>query len=107
MGKLVSLPTPKSDAVTEIQRIAREDDGHVYFTPHADERMIERDISRLQVTRTICNGHVADGPEWCTESEKGWKCRFRWISAGARINVVVKLIDRTDGQCDLVVTAWS
>ncbi|MDT8322153.1 MAG: DUF4258 domain-containing protein, partial [Xanthomonadales bacterium] len=96
MGSVTPLPMMKPDeAVEEIRRIAKEQTHRLYFSDHAEMRMIEREITRTQVRRILANGELQDQPHWETDkrtSESGWKCTFHDISAGARITAVAKLI---------------
>lgn len=96
MGTITPLPMMKPDeAVEEIRRIAREETHRLFFSDHAEMRMIERKITRSEVCRILATGELQREPRWETDartSESGWKCRFHGIAAGARITAMAKLI---------------
>lgn len=68
--------------------------------------MLERGVTRKQVFNVLKRGYLIGNIEWCTKDERGWKCKFRAISAGERISVVAKLVEREDGELVLVVTTF-
>lgn len=106
MSTVKQLPKIKKDQVLdEIQRIAGEFSGQVLFTDHAEDRMIERNITKRQVFNVLRDGSLDQGPEWETQNGGGWVCRIGWITAGKHIFVVVKLTENDDGLCDIVITA--
>lgn len=107
MGKVANLPTiKKCDADAEIRRLATGVSGRFYFTAHAEMRLLERDITKRQIFNAVRDGDLIGDPVWDTDKESGWKCRYNWITAGAGVTAVVKLVERTDGHCDLVITAF-
>ena len=107
MENVAKLPIiKKCDVDSEIRRLATGISGRFFFTEHAEMRMIERDITKRQVFNVVRNGKIIEDPVWENNNEKGWKCRYNWITAGASVTVVVKLLERDDGHCDLVVTAF-
>ena len=106
--KVRAMPaTKRSDVESVVRNLAQFKTGRVFFTEHVLMRMLERDISKLQVFRTIVSGNVTHPPEWDEEHEGGWKIGFRFRTAGKRICVIVKLVDRPDGVISLVITAWN
>jgi len=107
MANVAKLPKlKKCDVDHEIRRLATGVSGRFYLTSHAEMRMIERDITKRQVFNVVRNGKLVADPAWDKEKESGWKCRYNWITAGASVTVVVKLLERNDGLYDLVVTAF-
>lgn len=107
MGKIANLPTiKKCDVDAEIRHLATGVSGRFYFTEHAEMRMIERSITKRQVFNVVRSGTLLEDPIWDSDKESGWKCRYSWITAGVSVTAVVKLIERTDGHCDLVITAF-
>ena len=106
MSIVAKLPIiKKCDVDLEIRRLATGVSGRFFFTEHAEMRLIERDITRRQVFNVVRSGKLIEDPVWDTENERGWKCRYNWITAGASVTVVVKLVERNDGHYDLVITA--
>ena len=98
--------TKKVDAISKIQEMAELDTGSIFFLDHAEMRMIERGITRRQILNVLKRGEFFGEVEWCTKEERGWKCKFRDISAGERISVVAKLVERQNGELLLVVTTF-
>lgn len=100
MGKTSPIPLIRpDDAVDELREIAKSASERLFFSVHAEQRMIERDITRTQVRRAIHSGQLIGQPGWETDSitgECGWKCKFRGISAGARVTVIAKLVVNRD-----------
>lgn len=107
MAEAIKLPKVKSDqADAEIRRIAKMETHRFIPSDHAHMRMLERNITLRQIQRVVMNGDLTNGPIWCTEVERGWKCEYRYIVAGVRISASVKLIDRSEGMFDLIITAF-
>ena len=107
MRNVANLPIiKKCDVDVEIRRLATGVSSRFFFTEHAEMRMIERNITKRQVFNVVRNGDLVKDPVWDTDKESGWKCRYNWITAGASVTVVVKLIERSNGHCDLVITAF-
>lgn len=113
MGKMTPIPLIKpDDAIEKLREIAEFASGRLFFSDHAEQRMIERAITRTQVRRVLHSGEVIGQPRWETDSrtnECGWKCGFRGISAGARVSVIAKLVinrDRTDDPPAVIVTVY-
>ena len=107
MAKVAKLPKfKKCEADDEIRRLATGVSGRFYFTDYTEMRLLERDITKRQVFNTVRHGKLQGDPVWDTEKEAGWKCRYNWITAGASVTAVVKLVERSGGHCDLVITAF-
>jgi len=113
MGKTAPIPLIKpDDAVAQLREIARTATERLFFSDHAEQRMIEREVTRTQVRRVLHSGELIGQPRWETDSitsECGWKCKFRGISAGARVSVVAKLVVNRESPDELpavVVTVY-
>lgn len=104
---MLKLPsTKKEDAFSRIQELALQDNGScIEILEHAIMRIDERGISIRQVMNVLKFGNL-ESTTWCNESENGWKCKISRITAGAKVTVVAKLVERDDEIC-LIVTAWS
>ena len=103
--KVVQLPFPRHKVRDEIARIAREDTSQVVFLDHANDRKGQRDITSRQILNVLKDGNLIDGPNWCTEVERGWRCKLSRVTAGVSIAVVAKLVERDTSVC-LVVTTF-
>lgn len=89
----------------EIRRISNESTQNLVILDHAHMRMDERDITIKQVINVLRLGERISKIEWDTESERGWKCKFRRVAAGRNVTVVAKLVMRDSETC-LVVTTY-
>ena len=67
-------------------------------------RMVEREISIKQVINVVRLGERIGKIEWDTEIERGWKCKFRRVTAGRSVTVVAKLVTRDSKTCLVVTT---
>lgn len=100
------LPFIKPQEVeAEIRRLARDSSIDVIILDHARMRMLEREITDRQIFNVLKNGDLIDGAKWDAEKERGWKCKFRRVTAGVEVTVVAKLIKRESATC-LIVTVF-
>ena len=107
MSKPTRLPrNKKCDVDQKIRQLATGSTGRFFFLNHAEMRMVERGITRRQVFNVVRDGKLVEGPEWCSKVECGWLCKYHWITGGAAITVVVKLIERSDEQNAIVITTF-
>ncbi len=107
MSGVAQLPRIKKCNVDrEIRRLATGTMGRFYILEHTEMRMLERDITRKQVYNVVRSRKLVKGPEWCSKIEDGWLCSYNWITAGVSLTVVVKLVERIEGLCDIVITSF-
>lgn len=66
--------------------------------------MIQRAITNRQVINVLKNGNVEE-ITWCTEKERGWKCKLCGATVGSIISVIAKVVERENYFC-LVITVW-
>ncbi len=105
-GNVVALPFIQRDQVEkEIRRIATESTINMVKLDHAIDRMIEREITDRQILNVLRSGEQLSPAAWNTEKERGWKCKFRRITAGVNVTVVAKLVQRDETTC-LIVTVF-
>ena len=103
---VIQLPRFKAEDVREeIRRIANFESHNVEFLQHAIERMAQRDITSRQILKVLQDGEQMDKACWCTDKERGWRCKLGCVTAGDKVIVVAKLVEREDSTC-LVVTTW-
>ena len=82
--------TPK--AALEILRECAADDRRMFFSPHARQRMVERQITRLQVLRCLEKGSLGEphrdvrGDWRCTSAttRQGRTSAWPWHSSSMR-----------------------
>ncbi len=107
-AQMISFPkTSLAKVVPTIQQIAKERTAAVIFLDHAEMRMQERNVSRKQVLQVIRHGDPIGKAEWNTDKERGWVCKFTRITAGVRLGVVAKLVERKDEHSVLIITVIS
>lgn len=70
----------------------------VLFTDHAEERMVERDITRRMVLNALSCCELLDGPSW-QPTNANWESKVVGTAAGVRIAIVCAVKDG-----DLIVT---
>ncbi|HUC61637.1 MAG TPA: DUF4258 domain-containing protein [Alphaproteobacteria bacterium] len=78
-------------------RSAAGDSARVFFTAHAEARLLQRKITRRQVIECLLNGAITEGP--APSLKGGWECAVERIVLGDRVKVAVVIDD--DG--DLVI----
>ena len=104
--KVICLPFISKDKVREeIENIARNKSHNLDILDHAITRMTERDISMRQILNVLKNGEQLGSITWCTEEERGWRCKLSRVTAGSKVTVVAKLVERDATNC-LVITTW-
>ncbi len=81
------------------------DRSKVFFTHHAELRMVERRITRGQVMLCLRHGVVIEGPY--RDTHGSWKLNMKVASAGSIITVVVVLDWRESiGDYAIVITTY-
>lgn len=104
---ILRMPKFKATEVRdEIARLAREESIKVIVLQHAVERQDQRGVTMRQIHNVLKNGEQIGTVNWCTEKENGWRCKMSRVTAGAKVTVVAKLVERKDDTC-LVVTVWT
>jgi len=105
-GKLISLPFIAKDKVRDaIKNIVSSKSQNLDILNHAITRMEERDISIRQILNVLKNGDQVGDITWCSDRERGWRCKLSRVTAGNKVTVVAKLVKRDNVHC-LVVTTW-
>ena len=90
------IPPPRQEALAEVRRRADKSQD-IWWTDHARERMMERDISQRQALRTIEEGNIHD--KIVPDGEDEWKVTLKKRDAGRTVHAVVAL----SGENDLTV----
>jgi hypothetical protein len=88
----------------QLVREVAQDSGRVFFTPHAERKMRERHITRVQVLRCLTRGCVAEGPSRHVNGK--WRLKLEVLSAGDLIAVVAELDRDEFGDIIIVITAY-
>lgn len=86
----------------EILKELADSGGKVFFTRHAEQRMIERQVTRIQVLRCLASGYFEEQP---AKSPQGaWVMRIRNYTAGEYVSVAVALDKNDRGDYAVVIT---
>jgi hypothetical protein len=96
-------PVPTKKQWEMLIRHMAAESGNILFTRHAEARMRERHITRLQVMEVLRNGLIKREPE--PDMKTGdTQCRMEWLVAGRNIGAVVALKDQS-ASTGVVITA--
>lgn len=107
MTNVLTLPLSEHQAKDILSETAK-DSARLIFTNHAIERMEQRNITRTDVTRVLCNGRIKEGP--AMEPSGSWKVTVEGISAGDLISVVAAIdykVQTKESCYTVVITAYS
>lgn len=88
-------------------KILREcvaDDGRVFFSKHAIERMIQRKITRPQVLLCLEKGKITESP--CRDPKGDWRCTIEHYTAGCIVTVAVAIKHNNNGERTVIVTVY-
>ncbi len=86
-----------------LTEIANES-SKVFFTDHAEKRMKQRKITRMQVIRCLQHGRFSEGPY--LDIKGNWKFNIGTFSAGEHLTVVAAFEKDTSGNHVVVITAY-
>lgn len=101
--KIIPLALTKAKAL-EILKETSKDSARVFFTEHAEEKMVKRRITRTQVLRCLRHGYIAEGP---VRSMKGnWELAIQVLSAGDVMRVAAALDYDDGGNFIVIITAY-
>ena len=93
-----------SSRAQQILREIAEDSGRVFFTNHAEQRMLARHITRTQVLRCLKHGKLVEGP--ARDPHGKWLLTTEVLSAGDVVKVVAALDSDSSGNLVLVITTY-
>lgn len=103
MSQLAKLPLKHADLVRLIKEAAA-DSANVFFSEHAQERLVERDISTTEVIDCLRHGRIQEGP---AQSPRGnWEFKVSRYCSGQSISVVGALELDEDGNHIIVITTY-
>jgi hypothetical protein len=102
-GNVEHIALNPATATPLIMEVA-ETSENVKFTRHAEEKMIKRGITRLQVLRCLKKGHITEGP--APDIKGGWTFRMETLSAGDPITVIGSLYIEENGNKIVVITSY-
>jgi hypothetical protein len=99
------FPKVQQGSVVTVMRETARDSGRVFYTVHAEERMVERNITRRHVERCIAEGQLNGAPEWLADHES-WRVELILRVAGVRLCVAAVLEEDEEGHQVVVITAF-
>ena len=79
-----------------------EDSARVYFTHHAKDRMLERDISRSEVNAVLRHGEMVELP--ALTSKGSYKATLESYEAGRQLQVAIDIDDDDMGNKIIIIT---
>jgi len=80
------------------------DSSRVFFTDHAEARMLKRHITRAQVLRCLSYGKFVEGPY--RDIKGNWRMNLEVFSAGERVSVVTAIGRDASGEMIIVITVY-
>ena len=93
----------RANAKRIITEIVKES-GRVFFTDHAEQRMKQRKITRIQVLRCLQHGSFTEGPY--RDIKGNWKFNIDSFSAGENLTVTAALDRDNSGNYIVVITTY-
>lgn len=75
-------------------REAATDSARVYLSGHAEKRMRQRRITRVQVLECLRRGQITEGP--VLDIKGNWTCRVERLVAGDQVKVAVAIERRSN-----------
>ncbi|ANE54454.1 hypothetical protein AYM39_04120 [Methylomonas sp. DH-1] len=103
MAVIKYLNMTDSDAL-KILRECAADDGRVFFSRHAIDRMMERKITRPQVLSCLEKGKITESP--CRDPKGDWRCTLEHYTAGSVVTVAVAIKHNNNGERTVIVTVF-
>ncbi|MES3008982.1 MAG: DUF4258 domain-containing protein [Pseudomonadota bacterium] len=96
-----SFPLSEKAAWEIIRRLSSEDKGGVKISQHAKQRMIERQVSIVQVLNVMKrnSSRMNEGPYQAANGD--WKCEIEGSAAGAVIKLALAI--RTSAPLEAVI----
>lgn len=81
------------------------DTSRIFIVKHAEERMVTRNITRVQVIKCLRHGVIIEGPY--RECKSGnWRLKLESRSSGDTVRVVAELDTDEDGNYVLIITTF-
>lgn len=103
MENTVPFPSVNKNTVVTAIRKAAESSENIFVTRHAQQRMTERGITRVEVSRCVRQGQQ-QGEAFINEYGN-WQVELLHTVAGKRLVVQAVLVEE-EGHTVIVVTTW-
>ncbi len=104
-SKVIHLKTLSKVKAAEKLREISKYSHRVFFTDHARERMIEREITKRDIFRVLESGQIIEEPFW-VDSYSSWEMTVEGASSGHYIKVAVALSSDKKGDKSIIITAY-
>ncbi|MBU2755189.1 DUF4258 domain-containing protein [Acidithiobacillus sp. CV18-2] len=85
MPQILRIPKAEDRVVPLIRALAANAD-RVFFVEHAEQRMMERGITRPQIIECLRHGTVSEPPH--QDAHGNWRCTLEHITCGDRVRTV-------------------
>lgn len=102
-SNVLSLLTPVK-ALEIIRLAANENTETVIITTHATERMLERNVTRMQIFQVMGCRHTRFKEEPYQEPNGDWKCKITGSASGRVTDVVLAIKFPEPGSDIFVIT---
>lgn len=100
---VIKLDLSPQSAKKILQEVAKTS-SRVLFTRHAERRMKQRNITRLQVIKSLQRGLIIEGP--VRDVKGNWNLTIQAITSGDEINVVAAIDSDSEGNYIIVITTY-
>lgn len=91
----MSLSKSMNSLLDKVEKTIRQTAAvseQVFLTQHAEQRMIERQVTMTQVLQCLRTGVFVEGPTLDSYQQTGYKATMQQVCAGDLINVALKLV---------------
>lgn len=103
MSRLAKIPLRQNELVRLVKETAA-DSANVFFSQHVQQRLVERDISTIEVIECLRHGNIVEGP---AQSPRGsWTFKVSRFCSGQSISVAGALEIDEDGNQIIVITTY-
>lgn len=103
MSKVIPIKMNDADALS-ILRGCVANDSRVFISPHAKERMLERNITLKQVLTCIEKGRITESPYRDVRGD--WRCSIEHYTSGSAVTVAIAFKYNNSGERIVVVTVF-
>ncbi|MGD0961056.1 MAG: DUF4258 domain-containing protein [Methylomonas sp.] len=103
MSNVKFLKMTDNDALS-ILRDCATDDKRVYFSKHAEQRMVERNITRLQILKCLTKGRITESPYRDVKGD--FRLTIEHYTAGNVVSVAVAIKFNDNRVYTVIVTVF-
>jgi len=103
MSKVIPIKMNDADALSILHGCVAND-SRVFISPHAKERMLERNITLKQVLACIEKGRITESPYRDVRGD--WRCSIEHYTSGNAVTVAIAFKYNNSGERIVVVTVF-